>query len=262
MFEFRPCAGLANRLRACASAIAAVEAHAAATGCAPALRIWWLQEPAILMAPFSDLFDASALPPWVEVREGQPTGQQLLLKTEADWEAYAALALPLRPTLKSYYAFYGEGTAPWVTALRAFRPRGHLATQVEAALAPAKASGAPVIGIHIRRTDHQRSIAASPTGEFMEMIRAQLEENPKTRFFLATDDARERHALFQAFGTERFITLTNNFHRFDAAAATDALRDFLALSQCAEIWGSFASSFSEVAAAYGGRTLRTVQVSK
>jgi hypothetical protein len=64
--------------------------------------------------------------------------------------------------------------------------------------------------------------------------------------------------MIDLFGEERVITLAKTLDRFTEQGGIDAFLDFLALSQCQEIWGSVYSSFSRLAAEYGGCPLTLI----
>ncbi|MDG2123063.1 MAG: hypothetical protein P8J87_05155, partial [Verrucomicrobiales bacterium] len=46
--------------------------------------------------------------------------------------------------------------------------------------------GISPVGIHIRRTDHHLQ-HLSPLGAFVSAMEVEIEKNPATKFFLATD---------------------------------------------------------------------------
>jgi hypothetical protein len=112
------------------------------------------------------------------------------------------------------------------------------------------------MGIHIRRTDHLAAIQKSPTEAF---IKAMREYPPETRFFVATDSEAERNALKVVFG-QRILTIATVLNRETFVGGVDAFLDFLGLSLCSEILGSAESSFSQMAAAYGGCPLKVIRV--
>lgn len=150
--------------------------------------------------------------------------------------------------LASYDAFMGEFPGrmlPW------FMP----SAQVEAEIAPLAAEfSGRMIGLHIRRTDNLRSIDVSPTSLFIRRIEQLLEEEPATRFFLATDSMVERDLLLSAFGFERFVVPAYTPGRKTVADIRRALAEMYLLSRCDFVIGSFWSSFSKVAASLGGKT--------
>ena len=109
-----------------------------------------------------------------------------------------------------------------------------------------------VIGIHIRRTDNKQSIRFSPTNLFYEAIDKELERNPNQSFYLATDDPKEEKSFILKYG-ERIISYKKgSLDRNNPNAIHDALIDLYHLSQCGKIFGSYYSSFSDVAALWGG----------
>ena len=249
--EFRPCAGLANRLRALVSAMCAAE------DIGWALRIWWPIEHGIHTAPFSLLFKLpESIPPFVSsIEEEWHTASELLVRNDAEW-AIAARRLQnepgtakLPPYLKSYYQFHTTDPARWIRHLRALKPHDIHMKRVSEALVPGV--GGPIIGIHIRRTDHTKCIKDSPTQLFIsEMLKLRL-CRPNTYFFVASDDDVERKMLKKIFGAN-MLTLATRLDRTSIEGGVEAFLDFLALSQCQEIWGSVHSSFCELAAQYGG----------
>lgn len=254
--EFRPCAGLANRLRALASALCAAE------DLRRPLRIWWPIEPGICSAPFSALFETAGLPEWVILQESWAphSHEEKLLRKQEEWDKLAANAstiLPLR--FKSYSHFYTRDPARWTSWLRRLHPLPQHRTAVQIALAGAH--GARPIGIHMRRTDHTKCAATSPLSLFVAAAEERLANHPGATFFVATDDDAERRRFRAALPAEtRIVCLATALDRVSVAGGAQAFQDFLALSQCAEIWGSAGSSFSEVAAAYGGVPYRAISL--
>jgi hypothetical protein len=217
------------------------------------LHIWWPPEPHICSAPFKALFDISALqiPFQVILKEEWPiNSEETLLKTQEDWEHLAHLERI--PFLKSYYQFYTKDTEKWLARLRSLEPRKEFIDKVNELLAAPLGSGAPLIGIHIRRGDHRHCILNSPTDLFLQKMRNQLSVAPNTIFFLASDDEKEKKRIQEEFGKEKILSAAETLNRHTTKGGADAFLDFLVLSQCQEIWGSAGSSFSELAAQYGG----------
>ena len=112
-----------------------------------------------------------------------------------------------------------------------------------------------MIGIHIRRSDNVQAIQESPLELFEEAIAEKLKGNPKQRFFLATDDEDTARRLKSKFDGAIAMQERRNLKRGEDAGIVDAAVDFLALSRCHEILGSYWSSFSDIAAEYGKRPL-------
>jgi hypothetical protein len=175
----------------------------------------------------------------------------------ADWERIAAgwRDPRLEVNLKSCGQFYERDMGRWLAALRSLRPRPALEAHVDEVL---RAGGSgPLVGVHIRRTDNAKAIAESPTAAFVVLMDAYP---PETRFVVATDDAAERAFFESRYGGDRVITVAEVLNRSSTLGGIDAFLDFLALSKCQEILGSFNSSFSELAAAYGGCPLKVVRM--
>lgn len=102
------------------------------------------------------------------------------------------------------------------------------------------------IGVHIRRTDHKKAIEGSPLESFLRKMRNE----PEAFYVVATDDKDVKESLELEFiGRCVFpaITLT----RKTEEGMIQGVADFFALSKCTKVWGSYWSSFSELAAKYG-----------
>ena len=227
------CAGLANRLRATVSGIRAAEE----LGCG--ITISWPKE-AVFGATWSDLFERGDLPTWIQFTDTPIKGAKICLTAD---EFAAAAALPGDIRIKSYGCFRPLDTQ-W---LRRLKPRPEFLPTF----------GSPV-GVHIRRTDNIASILNSPTPAFHAAIAAL----PATKLFLATDDPKERTAFIYSY-PGRVVTLpTECYHRDLKEGIEQGFREFLGLAACSEILGSVGSSFSELAAAYGGVPLRLISLNK
>lgn len=111
---------------------------------------------------------------------------------------------------------------------------------------------ANVIGIHIRRTDNELSIKHSPTCMFVERMKSEIGNNPEIRFYLSTDDPCEEQCFLKIFGDRIIIHNKTSLNRNMPIAIVDACIDLYNLSQCSRIYGSYYSSFSDVAALWGG----------
>ncbi len=107
-----------------------------------------------------------------------------------------------------------------------------------------------VIGIHIRRTDHLVSINESPLEEFIKTIERELIVEPSMTFFLATDELSVQHELSKKFSSIIFYQ-KNKISRENCQGIKDALIDLYCLASTNKIYGSFYSSFSEIAARIG-----------
>ena len=111
-----------------------------------------------------------------------------------------------------------------------------------------------LIGLHIRRTDHDFAKLNSPTELFIKTIKKELEQNPTTKFYLATDDLEIKSILMRMFKNK---IITNNFElsRLSLNGAQNAVVDLFSLASCIKIYGSLGSSFSETAYHIGDNEL-------
>lgn len=119
---------------------------------------------------------------------------------------------------------------------------------------------AHTIGVHIRRTDNQKSIDYSPLHLFIESMNKAILEYPDTNFFLATDSLVEEKKLEEKFGEKILVQKNKRLDRNDPLAIQDALVDMLLLSKTKMILGSFWSSFSDTAAKIGKIDLVTIRL--
>ena len=106
------------------------------------------------------------------------------------------------------------------------------------------------IGIHIRRTDNIPSIEMSPTDLFIQTMNAEISRNAAVLFYLATDDVNVEQEFRQRYG-KRILTHSKEFSRLTVAGIQDAVVDLFCLSRTSAIYGSYWSSFSDVAARIG-----------
>ena len=109
-----------------------------------------------------------------------------------------------------------------------------------------------VIGVHIRRTDYfsylgQDPWAVAPTGLFIRRMSRILKTNPKTMFFLATDDKNEEKIIKNRFSDSVIVYEKDGVSRLTRNGMQDALIDWLLLSRTSKIIGSYRSSFNEEA---------------
>ena len=112
-----------------------------------------------------------------------------------------------------------------------------------------------IIGIHIRRTDHQRAIEASGTDAFVKKIDEILEKQGDAKFFLATDDISEEENLKNRYGDKIIVQKNKEWGRAKSSEMKSGIIDCLCLSRCEYILGSYTSVFSSFAAKYGGKEL-------
>lgn len=106
------------------------------------------------------------------------------------------------------------------------------------------------IGIHVRRTDNVLSIKESPIELFYEYIDLELKEHSDMAVYLATDSEEVKKCFIKRYGT-MIITSEYKADRGTTDGIQDGIVDLYSLSRTSRIYGSFASSFSELAAEIG-----------
>lgn len=109
--------------------------------------------------------------------------------------------------------------------------------------------GTHCVGIHIRRTDNQPAIGKSSTQAFIDAMNKELERNPATMFYLATDDLSEETRLRTLFPDKILSNQERDLSRNSVQGIQDALLDLYCLANTTKIIGSFFSSFTDIASA-------------
>ena len=107
--------------------------------------------------------------------------------------------------------------------------------------------GDRAVGVHIRRTDHIRSIQNSPTYLFIERMQ---QEPSDTMFYLATDSEEVKKELRDVFGN-RIVTSPDKAMRGNLKGMENALVEMYLLAATRQILGSFNSTYSMTAASIG-----------
>lgn len=107
------------------------------------------------------------------------------------------------------------------------------------------------IGIHVRRTDHIVSINNSPNELFYQAIDEELNLNNSLSIYLATDSENVKEDFKNKYGNRIFFS-TSEADRNSVSGIMDAVAEMYVLSMTNKIYGSYGSSYSEVAAALGG----------
>ncbi len=114
------------------------------------------------------------------------------------------------------------------------------------------------IGVHIRRTDNIVSIQESPTELFIQRMQEEINRQPDTRFYLATDSEQDKQRLVETFGSH-LITSPHKADRNSREGIENALVEMYALSHTRHILGSAKSSYSETAAQLGHITCEIIK---
>lgn len=114
------------------------------------------------------------------------------------------------------------------------------------------------VGIHIRRTDHLVSIEHSPIELFIKAIQNEILKDSSIQFFLATDDIATEILLNQIFGN-KILTNKKEFRRKSENGIKGAMIDLYSLAATNKIYGSFYSSFSDIASRIGDIPLEIIK---
>lgn len=231
-------AGMGNRLRAMVSAICWAEDRDLS------LHVVWTANDPACMARFETLFERSSLPRWVTVDMGPMMDQCVMVLSPEDMVTHATAT-----RIRSYGHFYQKDPERWLRYLRALRPIAPLVPNHPLfTMAP--------IGVHVRRGDHVKARHSSPISEFIKRMDA---EPADTFFVVATDSNTERTTLETQYPGRVWFPATS-LSRMTQKGMNDAVTDFMALSRCKRILGSYNSSFSELAAMYGDVPLEVITV--
>ena len=260
---FVPSGGLANRMRAVASA------HELCKKVDSTLQVVWFQDWA-LSAPFHSIFEET---PLVAIREATildhllydrarkknfflPALPQRILfqrhikeqdvtplkKQSFDFEAWAC---GKRCYMSCYQVF---GTFPDERYQQLFHPVKAVMDVIDGYRSQFNSH---TIGLHIRRTDNAESIAKSPTVLFINKVREEIELHDDTKVFLATDSTEVKREFIAAFGS-RIITPKEDACRDSISGIRGGVVDLWTLASTQKIYGSAGSSFSPMAASIGG----------
>lgn len=260
-----PVGGLANRMRAVASAFHLCRCVGSR------LSVVWFRDWA-LNAPFADIFEPvnSCL---FELREAtaldfvvtdRPRWRNAWLPAAMQWVLYGRRIYEKEVTPlklrgfdfeawarghRCYMSCYQEfGSYPDDVYRAVFHPVRAVTERVNA---NAARFSDYTIGMHIRRTDHGEATAMSPTRLFVDAGRRELAAHPGMRIYLATDDEGVKRELGGVFGSA-LITSDGAASRDSVEGIRGGLVDMYTLARTSRIYGSAGSSFSPMAARIGG----------
>ncbi len=116
-----------------------------------------------------------------------------------------------------------------------------------------------MVGVHIRRTDNRWAIEKSPLSSFETKMDEELAADNTVRFYVATDDKMVKDALCERYH-QHILTSQGDLQRWgNKEGIWQALAEMYALSRTKKIYGSYYSSFSEMAARLGNIELQIVK---
>ena len=111
---------------------------------------------------------------------------------------------------------------------------------------------ANTIGLHIRRTDNTTAIAESPASLFLQQMEQEVQNDDKVHFYLATDSETIKEQLQAHFGT-RILTSPHRADRRSVEGMKEAVVELYTLAHTRRFYGSYYSSFSDLAAILSDR---------
>lgn len=115
------------------------------------------------------------------------------------------------------------------------------------------------VGLHIRRTDNRVSIAESPLALFTQKIDDELSLYPDTLFYLATDSEVVKAELRSRYGA-RIFTSPARADRDSTSGMKEAVVELYTLARTQHFYGSYYSSFSDLAALLANRPADILRV--
>lgn len=116
-----------------------------------------------------------------------------------------------------------------------------------------------MIGVHIRRTDNIASIEKSPLELFYRELDLELDKNERNLIYLATDSEEVKSMMKKRYGN-KILSSTAPADRSSIDGIQDGIADMYTLARTNKIYGSFQSSFSEIASQIGGNQLVILKV--
>lgn len=113
-------------------------------------------------------------------------------------------------------------------------------------------------GVHIRGTDAVTSKEYSKSTDFINLMHATVASHPDACFFLATDEEATKREIINRFGDRVRYYDQQSYGRNSPTNIQNALVDLLCLAETREVFGSYFSSFSQIASQWNGIPETTV----
>ncbi|WP_020598635.1 hypothetical protein [Spirosoma panaciterrae] len=118
---------------------------------------------------------------------------------------------------------------------------------------------AHTMGVHIRRTDNQKARIQSPFTLFIDAMKQEIQREPLTNFYVASDNTAVKLCLMNTFG-ERIKTNCEPVNRTTSQGMQRAVVELFSLSKTQKVFGSYWSSFSQTACEINGIPEITIRI--
>lgn len=231
--------GFCNRLRAIVSASLWCEDLSAG------LIIYWPEEPGHMACRIEEVLDTKTIPFLIGYKEGYLANARQIYKHN-DMES---LVQEKELLIESYSIFHNDLLQKSERALRILR---NIQIVLRTPLPDYGVNG-DMVGVHIRRTDHVKCIAASPLASFEDCVKEIIGQG--TTVYLATDEMEVKKLFVEKYGVVSPIDILG---RRTKAQQIYGIMEWLLLQKCSCIYASAGSSFSELAAWRAGIPLYIV----
>lgn len=262
MIYFEPQAGLCNRMRSIESA------YQIALELNTKLCIIWLCN-ADCKAKFSELYEKISGVELIEIPALFGT------RTTVRYHRWRTKRLMKRCMETKKYGLYKDASAvrdfvqgkdvyvqscgvwyPYEKGRNLFKPIPPIQEAIDK---KKKELGEFCLGVHIRRTDHVVSNKDSGTELFVQRMQAELQKNPETRFFVASDSENEKKHMQKLFGERIVLNENIELKRNSKIGIVNAVKDLFLLACCNKILGSAESSYSTMASEIGNVECCTIR---
>ncbi len=119
------------------------------------------------------------------------------------------------------------------------------------------------VGVHVRRKDNNASIENSPLELFEEYMLKELQYQPLSNFYIASDDPIiKEYFKMNIFWKDRVIVTSCILNRDSKEGIIQSVVELFSLSCSRKIIGSYWSSFSEIASVLGNVNLEIIKKCK
>lgn len=137
---------------------------------------------------------------------------------------------------------------------RLFRPSAQVVERINAI----KDGQNPRVAVQIRRTDNAKSIAESPVEMFEKIITQRIDRDPDVKIFVATDDQNIKNLLYNKYRANIIVNPVEATRK-TREGIVDAAAELFIMSEVEVVYGSYWSTFSEIASRLGRNKLVVVR---